>query len=293
MIKHLLLTLACIFACAHAQAAEPAQADAAYSMKELYATPEGGAWIYLPAETPSKGRIPCVIVPPAGTPMVHGITVGEGDAAEHIPYAKAGFAVVTFDISGPRPDTLELEGLKEAIRAFTKAKCGVADALKALDAALAKHPRIDPDRIYIAGHSSAATLALQVTAASDRIKGCIAYAPVVDIPGSLGPEFLAEVNRMVPGTGKILHANSPSTLAPKIKCPVFLFNALDDSKIAPESIASFKDALSTTNKTVLHTTVKTGDHYDSMIRQGIPMGIVWLKAIDSYASRRKPAASKP
>ena len=60
-----------------------------------------------------------------------------------------------------------------------KARFGVSDGLTALDAALAKYPQIDPKRVYVAGHSSAGTLALQLAAAApDRLKACVAFAPI-------------------------------------------------------------------------------------------------------------------
>lgn len=51
-------------------------------------------WIYLP-EKPLRTPTPCVFVGPAGSPLFLGMDLGPGDQAEHLPYVRAGFAVVS------------------------------------------------------------------------------------------------------------------------------------------------------------------------------------------------------
>src|SRR6185503_18801936 len=61
---------------------------------EVYIPDRGGArklWVYLP-ERVGAGKLPCVLIAPAGTPLVHGMALGEGDIEEHVPYVLQGFA---------------------------------------------------------------------------------------------------------------------------------------------------------------------------------------------------------
>src|SRR5947209_13976462 len=48
-------------------------------------------WVYLPAKQAAAGTLPCVLIAPAGTPLIFGINLNEGDRPEHLPYVRAGF----------------------------------------------------------------------------------------------------------------------------------------------------------------------------------------------------------
>ena len=56
-------------------------------------------------------------------------------------------------------------------------------ARNTLEYVLARLPEVDPERLYVAGHSSAAIWALLFAEHEPRIKGCIAYAPLADLFG--------------------------------------------------------------------------------------------------------------
>lgn len=58
----------------------------------------------------------------------------------------------------------------------------VNDVLAAADY-LASLPYVDPDRIYLGGHSTGGTLALLCTAATDRFRATISLGPVDDVSG--------------------------------------------------------------------------------------------------------------
>jgi hypothetical protein len=59
-----------------------------------------------------------------------------------------------------------------------------------------------------------------------------------------------------------------------------LFVAEDDSVTNPALIAKFAEELKKSNPNTTHVTTPSGDHYDSMIKVGIPKGVEWLKSID-------------
>lgn len=236
-------------------------------------------WVYKP-EAPAAGKLPLVLVPPAGSTLFVGMNLGDGDRAEHYPYARAGFAVVSFEIDGhvPNLDNASDQVLANGASAFEASLAGMANAKAALDFALAKVPNVDAERIYIAGHSSAATLALLYASHEPRIKGCAAYAPATDVEARLRP-VSSDLNRIVPGYSNFIRFSSPRTHVAKLTCPVFLFHALDDDTVASSESTNFAEELKKTNSQVTLVTVPAGGHYQSMIDSGIPQGIAWMKKL--------------
>jgi cephalosporin-C deacetylase-like acetyl esterase len=254
---------------------------------EINSTFGGRIWVYLPGKNSGEASIPCVIVPPAGSRLFHGIRLTEGDRAEHLPYANRGFAVVSFDISGEVDDIENIELTREAISRFIAADCGVLDARRALEVAIKQFPEIDRSRVFIAGHSSAGTLALQIAASDPTIRGCVALAPIGDLRerfGSAGMKLLEEVS---PGCSSKLVSNSPILLVEKIRCPVFLFHALDDENVAAPTVYRLKEAFESSGTSVEYLGAKSGGHYNSMIESGLPAAVNWLSSLDQEPKEKK------
>jgi dienelactone hydrolase len=233
-------------------------------------------WYYRPEQ--AKGKLPLVLVPPAGSTLIAGMELGDGDRAEHYPYVRAGFAVASFEIDGHVPnaqgasDAQVLRGARE----FRDARAGLNNATAALDYLLAKAPDVDPKRIFIAGHSSAATLALLVAEHEPRIKGCLSYCGVCDVEDRLA-RAIGQLDRAIPGYRDFLRFSSPKTHVEKLKCPVFLFHAQDDTTVPVSQTTTFAELLKKTNPDVTVDTSARGGHYQSMITAGIPRGIAWMK----------------
>lgn len=240
-------------------------------------TPTGGTinvWFYLPSKR--KGKLPCVFIAPAGSRLFHGMTLASGDQPEHIPFVQAGYAVVAYDIEGPC-EADSGPAVKAAITKFRAADAGVVDAKVAISKALSDIADIDPNKLYVSGHSSAATLALQVAAKDPRIKGCIAFAPCTNELVHFGPQ-IQMLDMMSPGFSKFITSVSPHNLAKDIRCPVFLFHADDDENVPAEDNQSFATALQKSGNTKLtFVRVKSGGHFDSMISQGFPLALQWLQ----------------
>ncbi len=236
-------------------------------------------WIYLPEKAAEK--MPCVLVGPAGTHLIDGMKLGKGDQAEHLPYVRAGFVVVSFEIDGAWPEDAKPseQQLLAAARAYKKARGGVANAQTALDFALERVPAIDTRRVCVAGHSSAATLALLVASADPRIKACAAYAPATDVVTRVGPEASKALDAAIPGFADFLKWSSPSSHVAELKCPVFLFHASDDTNVPSAQSSAFAAELKKTNTNVTYVEVARGGHYESMIREGIPKGIEWFQKL--------------
>jgi dipeptidyl aminopeptidase/acylaminoacyl peptidase len=233
-------------------------------------------WVYQPEK--AAGKLPLMLVPPAGSTLIAGMDLGDGDRAEHYPYAKAGFIVVSFEIDGHVPNNAPDSAILKGARQFKAARAGLANAKVALDFALAKVPNIDAKRIFIAGHSSAATLALLFAEHEPRIKGCAAFAPVTDVEDRIG-NVAASLDSSIPGYRDFLRFSSPRTHVDKLKCPVFLFYAKDDTTVPPRQTTDFAETLKKTNAAVTLVSVARGGHYDSMLREGIPKAIQWFQKL--------------
>ena len=240
-------------------------------------------WVYLPQKPVEKvpaEKLALVLVPPAGSTLCVGMALAEGDRPEHYPYVKAGFAVVAFEIDGHVANTPEASdaALVNCSREFRDARAGLDNAKAALDFALAKVPTLDTERVYVAGHSSAATLALFVAEFEPRVKACAAYAPCPDVASLLAP-FTPDLESDLRGFGEFLKISSPQMHAEQLNCPLFLFYAEDDTAVRVRQSVNFYERVRRTNSRVTLVKTATGGHYNSMIREGVPKAIALLKAL--------------
>lgn len=236
--------------------------------------------IYLPTGDLADKSLPLVLVAPAGTPLIHGSDIDDGDYHdETLPYAEAGMCVVTYSLDGPlNNDNPTGFQFLLAHKQFEAAQAGILNARNALEFALARIAAVDPKRIYTAGHSSAATLSLLVAAHEPRVAACIAYAPCTDVVQHC-QEMLQEpfLRLSAPNIAAFLARSSPKTHVGEIHCPTFLFYADDDSITPLKTNRPFVQALEAKNPQTTFVEVAEGEHYDSMIDEGIPRAIAWLK----------------
>jgi dienelactone hydrolase len=239
----------------------------------------GKLWLYLPAGDHAPKSLPCILITGAGSDLITGMNLSEGDRREHMPYVQAGFAVLAYELDGALDEDSE-EDVDEyqATEAFLVAQAGLVNAHNALEFLLAKVPQVDPDRLYAVGHSSAGTMALLFAENEPKIKACVAFAPAVDVSVRFPPEARAELARMVPGAGDLFTRFNPKMHESELNCPVFLFHAQDDSNVPVSESIGLAARLKQAGKSPTLRTVPNGDHYDGMLQQGIPQAIQWLKA---------------
>ena len=189
-------------------------------------------------------------------------------------------AVVFYSIDGG-VDDLESASNSEFLAGYNKfraAGAGVVNGRNALEYVLAKVPQVDPKRIYCAGHSSAGTLSLLLAQHEPRIRACVAFAAASDVEKRL-EEVTSNfaMRQMFPGLVEFVKQSSPKTHVAEFQCPVFLFHALDDGNVPASDSRAFAAALQNAGKQVTLRTVPIGNHYQSMIDQGIPQAIAWLQ----------------
>ncbi|MBA3312756.1 MAG: prolyl oligopeptidase family serine peptidase [Planctomycetota bacterium] len=236
--------------------------------------------VYVPPGEHAAQSLPCVLVAPAGTTLLTGVALDDGDYHdETLPYAEAGMVVIHHSLDGDELDEESAEASANAPYLLFRAACaGVVNTRNALEFARAKLPMVDPNRIYAAGHSSAGTLSLLAAAHEPRLAGAIAYMPATDLKSRMGD--IADVPMsgfLFPKVGDFITQSSPDTHLAAIKSPVFLFHAKDDSNVPFADSKKFADALLAQQKDVTFDFVDVGDHYEAMVNDGIPRAIEWLK----------------
>ena len=242
--------------------------------------------VFLPEGKHADRSLPCVVIAPAGTPMIHGASISANEQYddETLPYAEAGFVVIHYSIDGGLPegaDSADDESMMgligEAYPAFKASGAGVVNGRNAVEYAT-KLKMVDPQKISCAGHSSAGSLSLLLAAHEPRIHRCVAFAAAYDLEsrmGDLGSNIM--MRTLLPGIREFITETSPTTHIDKITCPTLVFHARDDSNVPFSDAEAYVGKMKAANKDVTFETTPSGDHYNSMINPGIPTAIRWLK----------------
>lgn len=235
-------------------------------------------WVYLPSGAHEAKSLPCVLIAPAGSTLLTGMRLTAEDRPEHLPYVRAGFAVVAYELDGHVSENPTDQEFLLAVRSFKWARAGLVNAHIALELVLKRLPQVDPARIYVAGHSSAAMMSLLFAEHEPRVRGCVAFAPVVDVATHCAP-LIQQIEGTLTGVREFAVQTSPQAFDAQLNCPVFLFHALDDSTVPAKASTDFAERLKRLGKNVTLVTVPNGEHYDSMIQDGLPKAVEWLKGL--------------
>jgi dipeptidyl aminopeptidase/acylaminoacyl peptidase len=126
----------------------------------------------------------------------------------------------------------------------------VDDVLAALEF-LARRPDVDPERIYLGGHSTGGTMALLAAASGPRVRGVLAFGPVaVANYGETG----TALDR---AEGRELGMRSPVVFMEYIRVPTLIIEGEDGNTFAFEALRkAAKDA------PVRFVAVPGGTHFD-------------------------------
>jgi dienelactone hydrolase len=241
--------------------------------------------VYLPPTDAADHSIPCVLVAPAGSNLLVGNDMdGDDYHVETLPYAQAGMAVIFYSLDGGLADMQNANDgqFQAAYNKFRAAHAGTVNGRNALEYVLTKLPQVDPKKIYTAGHSSAGTVSLLMAEHEPRLAGSIAYAPCTDVEARLR-EGASDptMQKILPNLNHFLKQSSPKTHVTHVGCPLFVFHANDDGNVKVGESQDFVNRLKAAGKQVDFQTVPTGNHYDSMVKQGIPAAIIWLNQQNS------------
>ena len=266
--------------------------DSPFGLKSITGTLE----IHEPAAAGGVGqerKWPCVILAPAGSNLISGRDLGDGDHPEALPWANAGYVVIQVALPGAIADPERVTGgdVKRTFAEFSLARAGLGCVEQVLAYIKQELPQVDPRRIAAVGHSSAGTLALLAAESNPEIKACVAFAPCTDVTEFHRDNF-AVLETVIPTVRKFCSDYSPITHVDRLQCPIFFFQADDDSVTPVADAIRFVEAAKEKQKLIEFVRVPTGDHYQSMIDQGIPLAIRWLDATFARATAPRPAAAE-
>lgn len=128
----------------------------------------------------------------------------------------------------------------------------VEDVLAAAEY-LGKQEFVDPNRLYLGGHSTGGTLVLLVAECSDRFRAVFSFGPVEDVAG-YGPEYLP----FETSSRRELELRAPIRWLHSIKSPVFVFEGTKQ----PGNLDSLQArARASTNPMVHFLAVSGADHF--------------------------------
>ncbi|MDB5390296.1 MAG: Alpha/beta hydrolase family protein [Planctomycetaceae bacterium] len=237
--------------------------------------------LYMPRRDALPKTLGCVLVAPAGSNLISGKPLDDlNHEAETVPYVQAGMAVVHFSLDGPISD-LSLTNdstMSTAYKEFSLAAAGLVNARNAMAFVLQQVREVDPRRIYIAGHSSAGSLALLFAEHEPSVRGCIAFAASCEPRrelAELGND--PQMSAYLPGIQTFVSRSAPITHVSSLACPVFLFHGAGDQVVPISQSVNFSNAAKGLGKKVTFSQVSDGDHYRAMAEKGVPLAIQWLK----------------
>lgn len=156
-------------------------------------------------------------------------------------YRKAGLIMMFPALRGGNDNPGDKEGF-----------FGEVDDVLAAREFLATQSFVDPDRIYLGGHSTGGTLALLTAECSDRFRAVFSFGPVADVL-SYGPNF----NPFALSDRKECQLRAPRYWLHSIRGPVFVFEGSKGGNAT--SLQSM--ATSSKNPNVQFFEVKGSDHF--------------------------------
>ncbi len=202
------------------------------------------------------------------------MALGPSDEEEALPYAQAGFVVVLYSLSGDLPNTpTGYLKITTAIPEYMSSDGGLLNAHDAMEFATKQLQEVDPNQLYCAGHSSAATMALVLAQRESRIKGCVAFAPVTDIGGFVSQEAFQAAAGQFAGFESFVETHSPMNF-PAPQCPTLIYHAQDDEVVPVSQSRAYVAAKGDGVKLMV---VPNGTHRSAMIHGGQATAIQWLK----------------
>ena len=230
--------------------------------------------LYVP-EHQDPSTLGCVLIPPGWSDLTMGMHLAQEDMAEHLPYLDFNMIVAAFSISGGGEPNKGWPGSPPR-REYFQAKGGIVDAQKTLDYVLHHFPTLDKSQVFASGHGSGGTLALQLTAKESRIKGCMVYAPVTWYSQYADMAYKVNAYTSIRDYTGFIYGHEPAQLVADITVPIFVYHSKQDGLVPIRQSERFIGKLKHVNPNVTLKTGETGQHYASMMEEGIPEAIMWM-----------------
>lgn len=237
--------------------ADPAGTDAADTL-----------WIYKPT---GVAQAPVVVIAPAGTSLLTGMPLGQGDRPEHMPYVRAGMIVVAYSLDG-HGETVD------AMAEFAQSVGGVVNGRAALDVALAL-PQADTSRVFAVGHSSASSVAWLLAAHDNRVTGVVSYNGDGEGCWYQDVGLLTQLSWEWPGLVDFCQTTRPLSYPVNIRLPAYIFGSDDDYVVSGDDVRALAEGMRAGGVVVTEDVGSHGDHYSSMLYTGVPSAIDWMTAL--------------
>lgn len=252
--------------------------------------PVMNVWIYRPAASRSPS-LPCVLVAASGSNGLNGAALNVDLVPEHVPYVQNGCVVVAYDVDGAIDTQTPADEYVKLLKSFMLSEGGVANAHEALRKAIEIEPRIDPSRLFAAGHGSAANVALALAADDDRIRAVVAFSPLDDVIARIGNPSIDAMNTAIDGYRAFLERTQPLALAERIKAQLMIFHPADDP-IAPIAATRVLAEKLKTNGNPPHLIEpRTGGHVEAMLSSGLKDASTWLGELASRLPATRPTSN--
>ncbi len=232
----------------HAGSPEPAQEPPAKLFRLVrYPSPAGDLAAYVSVPPKQGGRHPAIIW------LFGGFSNGIGATAwEKMPpkndqsasaFRKAGIVMMYPSLRGGVDNPGTPEGF------FGE----VDDVLAAADY-LAQQDFVDPERIYLGGHSTGGTLALLAAASTDRFRAVFSFGPIADVTG-----YGAEVLPFDVLNERERDLRAPVLWMHSIQCPTLVLEGINQPGNI-DSLRALKQA--SKNPLVRFFPVQGADHFN-------------------------------
>jgi dipeptidyl aminopeptidase/acylaminoacyl peptidase len=202
---------------------------------------------------------------------MHGMRLENGDRSEHLPYVLEGFVVVAYELSGAEPTP-------EGYGSFSKAQGGLVNGLAALAFASRQVPFVDSSKIFAAGHSSAGDAALLLAAHAPSLKGAAIYNSAGDGCWFQTRGWLKRVAGSHPHLPEFCQRTRAANHVGHLAVPLFLFTSREDTTCPSSSVEALAAQLHQAGRACKLVEVSQGDHYSSMLEQGLPAAIAWMRS---------------
>ena len=165
---------------------------------------------------------------------------------------------------------------------FQEGFYGEVDDILAAYEYLAADKRVDPKRIYLGGHSTGATLALLVAAATDKFSGVIAFGPVSN------PVDYGESTQLHdPSNLKEAALRAPINFINQIRIPTIVVEGEEGNQFSLFELSSVSN-----NSYVSFIVIKDADHFNHLAKSNemIASAIKNGEDIPSFTKKRFQSA---
>lgn len=214
-----------------------------------YPSSQGPLWAYVSVSPPGEERRPAIVWATGGfsnsiddDSLVQGPSDNDQSASA---FLEAGIVLVKPSFRGGNDNPGRYEELYGEVDDFLAA----VEYTRAL-------PYVDPERVYIGGHSTGGTLVLLAAALSDRFRAGFAFGPV-DSPVGYG-EAMAPFDPVGISGQREWELRSPILFVGEVRRPMFLFEGTEGNA---ESLERLVEVARRTKTPIQGFVLPWGDHF--------------------------------